>query len=105
MGGFPTAVAGEPAQAGLLERRITGEAAVDYDVVLFDTPPSMGLATSNVLRAATELVIPVALTYLALDGCAELLESVRGAAAAAGRAPPRISPVVPTSYPHTAFAH
>jgi chromosome partitioning protein len=104
MAGFPTAVAGEPAQAGLLERRVTGEAAVDYDVVLFDTPPSMGLATTNVLRAATELVIPVSLTYLALDGCAELMESVREVAAAAGRAPPRISLVVPTFYRNTSLA-
>src|SRR5260370_1387014 len=72
--------------------------------VLADPPWSRGLASSNVLRAETELVIPAALTYLARDGCAELMESVREVAAAAGRAPPRISLVVPPFYRNTALA-
>src|SRR5262245_19448784 len=40
-----------------------------YDFVLFDAPPSFGPLTLNVLRAADEVVVPVPLTYLALDGC------------------------------------
>ena len=47
-----------------------------YDFVLFDAPPSFGPLTLNVLRAADEVVIPVPLTYLALDGCAELLRTL-----------------------------
>src|SRR5260370_16029085 len=43
MAGFPTAVAVEPAQAELLERRITGEAAIDYDLVQA-APPEIGRA-------------------------------------------------------------
>ena len=46
-----------------------------YDFVLMDSPPSFSPLTLNVLRAADELVMPVPLTYLALDGCAELLRT------------------------------
>src|SRR5262245_31336498 len=46
-----------------------------YDFVLFDAPPSFGPLTLNVLRAAEEVVVPVPLTYLALDGCAELMRT------------------------------
>lgn len=52
----------------------------DYDVVLVDGPPSFGPLTLGVLRAVREVVVPVPLTYLALDGCAELvatMETVR----------------------------
>ena len=48
-----------------------------YDFVLMDSPPSFGPLTLSVLRAADELVVPVPLTYLALDGCAELLRTLR----------------------------
>jgi len=101
---FPTTVAADAAREDLLDQRVREDTQGQYDLVLFDTPPSMGLATRNVLRAATELVIPVALTYLALDGCAELIDSVREVAAASGREPPKISLVVPTFYRNTSLA-
>src|SRR5215469_6046794 len=101
---FPTAVAGDPDRAARLEKRIDGQAVASFDLIIFDSPPSMGLATRNVLQAASELVIPVALTYLALDGCAELIDSVREVAAASGREPPKISLVVPTFYRNTSLA-
>jgi len=104
MAAFPTTVAADPAREDLLDQRVSDESCGQYDLVVFDTPPSMGLATRNVLRAATELVIPVALTYLALDGCAELIDSVREAASASGREPPKISLVVPTFYRNTSLA-
>ena len=94
----------DAAREDLLDQRVREDTQGQYDLVLFDTPPSMGLATRNVLRAATELVIPVALTYLALDGCAELIDSVREVAAASGREPPKISLVVPTFYRNTSLA-
>jgi chromosome partitioning protein len=47
-----------------------------YDLVLFDAPPSFGAITLNVLMAATEVVIPVPLTYLGLDGAAEMTRTV-----------------------------
>jgi chromosome partitioning protein len=47
-----------------------------YDLVLFDAPPSFGTITLNVLMAASEVVIPVPLTYLGLDGAAEMTRTV-----------------------------
>ena len=46
-----------------------------YDFIFFDAPPSFGPLTLSVLRAAQEIVLPVPLTFLALDGCAELLRT------------------------------
>ncbi|MCP4006163.1 MAG: ParA family protein [bacterium] len=51
--------------------RVTG-----YDYVLFDSPPSFGSITLNILLAASEVVLPVPLTYLGLDGAAEMTRTV-----------------------------
>lgn len=50
--------------------------AEGYDFIIIDSPPSLGLLTVNILIAANEVVIPVSLTYLALDGCAEILDTM-----------------------------
>ena len=52
------------------------ERAPAYDFVLFDAPPSFGVITLNALLASSEIVLPVPLTYLALDGAAELVRTV-----------------------------
>lgn len=78
--------------------------AARYDWVVFDAPPSLGLTTTNILVAATDVVVPVATTYLALDGCAEMVETVRKVAEEYGRPDLRISLVVPTLYRKTALA-
>jgi len=77
----------------------------DYDFVFFDAPPSFGPLTMNVLRAAEELVVPVPLTYLALDGCAELTRSVQTIRLRYGHPSLRIAMVVPTFYRRTRLAH
>ena len=56
-----------------------------YDFVLFDAPPSFGPLTLSVLRAATEIVVPVPLTYLAMDGCAERCADAPGGGLAGAR--------------------
>jgi len=73
------------------------------DAVLIDAPPSVSLVTENVLRAATEVVLPVGLTYLALDGCAEILASLEALRRETGRAP-EVTVVVPTLYRKTQLA-
>ncbi|MFQ5417713.1 MAG: ParA family protein, partial [Myxococcota bacterium] len=75
-----------------------------YDFVLFDAPPSFGALTLNVLRAATEIVLPVPLTYLALDGCAELVRTVETVRTRYAHPGLRISMVVPTFYRRTRLA-
>ncbi len=76
-----------------------------FDFVLFDTPPSMGLITQNVILASEEIVIPVPLTYLALDGCAQVIEVVEQLKTKHRRDLPRIALVVPTFYRPTRMAN
>jgi chromosome partitioning protein len=54
------------------------EAAVhDFDYILLDCPPSLGLLTINALAAANEVIIPMLPHFLALQGVAKLLETVQ----------------------------
>jgi chromosome partitioning protein len=57
-----------------------------------------------ILMAATEVVVPVALTYLALDGCAEVARSVERVAAEHHRPGLRVTAVVPMMHRRTALA-
>jgi chromosome partitioning protein len=100
---FPVAIAAAPDRASRLARRLDALGEDRYDVVLVDAPPSQSLVTENVLIAARELVVPVALTYLALDGCAEILESLERLRSERGVAP-ALNLVVPALYRKTQLA-
>ncbi len=76
-----------------------------YDYILFDSPPSLGLITLNILLAVQEIIIPVSLTYLALDGCAEILDTVRQIQSNFRHDSLEISLVVPTLYRSTRMAN
>jgi chromosome partitioning protein len=47
----------------------------DYDYVVLDTPPSLGILTVNALVASTHLVVPIQAAYFAIEGTDDLLET------------------------------
>lgn len=49
----------------------------DFDFVIIDCPPSLGLLTVNALSAAEGLIIPIQCEYYALEGLSKLLDSIR----------------------------
>ena len=51
--------------------------AENYDYILIDCPPSLGLITLNGLTAAREIFIPLQAEFLALNGMAQLLNTVK----------------------------
>ena len=48
----------------------------NYDFVLIDCPPNVGILTFNALRAASEVIIPLETSYYAMHGVSKLLETV-----------------------------
>jgi chromosome partitioning protein len=51
-------------------------ARLNYEVILLDAPPSLGLVTINALVAADEVLIPVQSEYYALEGLSQLLSTI-----------------------------
>jgi chromosome partitioning protein len=47
----------------------------DYDYVVLDTPPSLGILTVNALVASTHLLVPIQAAYFAIEGTDDLLET------------------------------
>ena len=64
------------ARENRLMRSIEGLDTTNFDYVLIDCPPSLGLLTVNALAAAEEVLIPIQCEYYALEGLEQLLRTV-----------------------------
>jgi len=49
----------------------------DFDIIILDAPPSLGLLTLNVLTAAGEVMVPIQCEYYALEGLSQLLRTIK----------------------------
>ncbi|MFC0300414.1 ParA family protein [Virgibacillus soli] len=58
-------------------KKAIDEVREDYDYVIIDCPPSLGLLTINALTASDTVIIPVQCEYYALEGLSQLLNTIR----------------------------
>ncbi len=58
-------------------KRALEQVQKEYDYIIIDCPPSLGLLTINSLTAANSVLIPVQCEYYALEGLSQLLNTVR----------------------------
>jgi chromosome partitioning protein len=58
-------------------RRVLEPLEPEYDYIVVDCPPSLGLLTLNVLAAVQQLIIPIQCEYYGLEGISQLLNTVR----------------------------
>lgn len=49
----------------------------DYDFIIIDCPPSLGLLTVNVLCACDSVIVPIQCEYYALEGLSQLMNTIR----------------------------
>ncbi|MBI1306001.1 MAG: AAA family ATPase [Bacteroidetes bacterium] len=57
--------------------RVLGRVKDNYDFVIIDCSPSLGLITTNALAAADSVIIPVQCEYFALEGLGKLLNTIK----------------------------
>ena len=49
----------------------------DYDYIIIDSPPALGLLTINIMTASNSVLIPIQCEYYALEGLAQLIKTVK----------------------------
>jgi chromosome partitioning protein len=76
LSGAEVELVGEPGWEMRLRNAIDAVRS-DYDYILIDGPPSLGLLTVNALVAADSVLIPLQCEYLALEGLTQLLAAIR----------------------------
>lgn len=104
LAGVEAELVGQVGSQTMLRSRMRAGLGREYDYVIIDTPPSLGLMTLNALAASTEIIIPVSASYFALKGLSQLertIDLVRERLASPGL---RITGVLCTFFDHTNVA-
>jgi chromosome partitioning protein len=76
LAGLDVELLGAASRDSILARSMK-KARREFDVMLLDCPPSIGLLTVNALAAADELIVPIQCEYFALEGLGQMLRNVR----------------------------
>src|SRR5436305_504773 len=71
LAGIDKALSQEPGSEQILKLKLRKLAPGQFDYVLFDCPPTMGLMTVNALNAATEVIVPLEASVLNMNGLAQ----------------------------------
>jgi len=71
----------EQQMSGIAEREnclrsVLEQVRQDYDYVIVDCPPSIGLLTFNAIRVATDIIVPVEMGYFSLHGLSKQLDTL-----------------------------
>lgn len=61
----------------LILARAVEEIRGDYDFIIIDAPPSLGLLTLNALAAANQVLIPIQCEFYALEGLSQLMNTIK----------------------------
>ena len=75
LSGAEIELSSEPGREYILKELID-DIRKDYDYIIIDSPPSLGLLTINSFTAADEIIIPLQAQFLAMQGLAKLVEVV-----------------------------
>jgi chromosome partitioning protein len=75
LSGAEIELSSEPGREYILKELIDG-IKTNYDFIIIDSPPSLGLLTINAFTAADEIIIPLQAQFLAMQGLAKLVEVV-----------------------------
>lgn len=63
-------------EAPYVLKDVLAEIEDQFDVIIIDTPPTLGLLTVNALVASTHLIIPIQSSYFAMEGTDDLLDTI-----------------------------
>jgi len=66
----------DPEVDNLVIKKVLEPIKNEYDYIIIDTPPTLGIITINALNASDSVIIPVQTEYFALEGLAQLLKTI-----------------------------
>ena len=59
-------------------KEVLNDISNNYDFIIIDCPPSLGLITLNALTASNSVIVPIQCEYYALEGLGKLLNTIKG---------------------------